>query len=190
MHVYHQLCSHSTTFDKDNSVATEDYYIFLKGNYEMKVNDVLFALKIYSSYFIDYFSLYSWKAVLLQHTSWLELRWETLEIGSRWGIKVKDYTEYLPAFLIANQTEFPLLEHKSSKTHMGETKPKDIHMFWRALLDQDQRGWPTFACYIDFILSYHMFIEDCSSWNASKLFYVISNTERNCFSQFCSAFVV
>lgn len=73
MHVYHLLCFQSTTFDKDNFVAAEDYHdilcvsavVLLKGNYEMKDNDVFFALKTYSSYFIDYYTLYSWKAVLL-----------------------------------------------------------------------------------------------------------------------------
>lgn len=59
-----------------------------------------------------------------------------------------------------------------------------------AYLAQDQRGWPTFACCTDFMLSVHVFVVSCSSWNTSKLFYITNYIERNCFSQLCSTFVV
>lgn len=46
--------------------------------------------------------------------AWTE-RGEIVEMGSKGVIRVKDCTEPSPAFLMADQTEFPLFEHKSSK---------------------------------------------------------------------------
>lgn len=71
-------------------------------------------------------SLESCVVAALNIVAWSEK--ETVEINSRWGIRVKDNTEPSPAFLITDQTELPFLQHKPSKTHMGEMKPREAHV--------------------------------------------------------------
>lgn len=66
--------------------------------------------------FIAYFllSLKSCVVAAGNIISWME-REEIVEMGSKWEISAKDCTESSPAFLTADQTEFPLFEYKSSK---------------------------------------------------------------------------
>jgi len=66
--------------------------------------------------FIAYFtlSLKSCMVAAANIMAWTE--WgEIVEISSKWRIRVKDCTEPSPAFLITDQTEFPLFEHKFSR---------------------------------------------------------------------------
>lgn len=93
----------------------------------MKVNNVLLPLKTYSN--LLYCLPYSFPGKLcgccIKHCG---LKWERRNSGNQVRIRVKDNTEPSPAFLIADQTELPFLQHKSSKTHMEEMKPREAHV--------------------------------------------------------------
>lgn len=128
---------------------------------------------------------------LLQETSCLEWREEKL-----WKLVPN---ERLVSKTIQNPHQHFWLQIRQNFLFLNINLPKFLHMGGKAervfrvlkcLSGSGLRGWPTFACYTDFMLSVHMFVENHSSWNASKLFYVTSYIERNCFSQLCSTFVV
>lgn len=89
---------------------------------------IFFPLRIYSNLLYCLLSSFPENCVLAAGNivSCME-REEIVEMGSKWEISVKDCTESSPALLTADQTEFPLSEHKSSKilTH-GRWSQKNL----------------------------------------------------------------
>lgn len=102
--------------------------------------------------FIAHFtlSLKSCMVAAANTMTWTERAEIVAIIGSKWGIRVKDCIEPSLVLLIADQTEFPLFEHKSSKiiTHgrWSQKKPACVEVLcW---IMTREAGQPLLATFI------------------------------------------